>query len=88
VPILVESCFKEAPFEEICGDIVMGSVAPSIGLTDPIYTELLDSTSISSPLLLTSPSHLHAFHEFLGGIRGYYPSFDPYCEYLEDVPRK
>jgi len=31
---------------------------------------------------------LHAFHESLGDIRGYNPSFDPYCAYLEDMPRK
>ena len=31
---------------------------------------------------------MHAFCESLGEIRGYYPPFDPYCPYLEDVPRK
>ena len=31
---------------------------------------------------------MHAFHESLGGIRRYNTSFDPYCAYLEDVPRK
>jgi len=29
-----------------------------------------------------------AFHESLSDVRGYNPSFDPYCAYLEDVPRK
>ena len=31
---------------------------------------------------------MHAFHESLGDIRGYYLSFDPYCAYIENVPRK
>jgi len=44
-PILVEPCLKEAPFfEQLCGDIVMDSVAPSIGLIDSICTKLLDLT--------------------------------------------
>jgi len=39
-------------------------------------------------MLPTNPSHLHAFHEPLGDIRGYNPSFDPYCAYIEEMPRK
>ena len=31
---------------------------------------------------------MYAYHESLGDIRGYNPSFDPYCAYLEDMPRK
>ena len=31
---------------------------------------------------------MHTFHESLGDIRGYSPSIDPYCAYLEDVPAK
>jgi len=45
-------------------------------------------THTSSPLLLTTPSHLDAYHESLGNIRGYNASLDPYYTYLEDVPRK
>jgi len=61
---------------------------PSIGLIDPICSKLLDSTPTSSLLLPTTASYLHAFHESLGAIRGYSPSCNPYCAYLEDVPRK
>jgi len=32
---LVEPNLEEAPFDEFCGNIVMGSTAPSIRLTDP-----------------------------------------------------
>ena len=45
-------------------------------------------TPTSSLLLVTTPSHLHAYPESLGDIRGYNPSFDPYCAYLEDLLRK
>jgi len=31
---------------------------------------------------------MHAYHESLGDIGGYSPSFDPCCAYLEDVLRK
>jgi len=31
---------------------------------------------------------LHAFPKSLGDTRGYTPFFDPYCAYLEEVPRK
>ena len=48
---LVEPYLKQAPFEEFCGDIVMGSDTPSIGHTKPICTKLLDSTPVSSLLL-------------------------------------
>jgi len=56
--------------------------------TDLICTEPLDSMPISSPLLPTTPSHIHAFYESLGDGRGSHPSFDPYCAYLEDIPGK
>jgi len=85
---LVEPHLEEAPLEELCGDIVMGTDTPSIGPTDPIGNEPLHLTSTSSPLPPTTPSHLHAFHESIGDIKGYNPSLDPYCAYLEDVPRK
>ena len=85
---LVEAHFKEAPFAEFCGDVLMGTDTPSIERTDPVCNEPLNLTHISSPLLPTAPSHLHAYHESLGDIRGYNPSFDPCCTYLEDVPRK
>jgi len=76
---LVEPCLKEPPFEELCSDVVMGSDTPSIKHTDPIFSELVNLTLTSSPLLPTTPSHLHDYHESLGDIRGYYPNLDPYC---------
>ena len=85
---MIEPHLEEAPFVEFCGDIVIDNGAPSIGHTDPICSELFESTPTSSPLLSTTPSHVHAFYESLGDIRGYDLSFDPYSTYLEDVPRK
>jgi len=64
------------------------NAAPSIGHTDLICTDPLDSTPISSPLLSTNSSYVHAFLESVGDIRGYYTSFYPYCAYLEDGPTK
>ena len=55
---LVEPYLDEAPFEELCDDSLVVGVAPRIDLIDPICTELLDLTPISSPLLSTTPSHL------------------------------
>ena len=83
---LVAPHLEEALFVEFCGDLVMGRDAPSIEHADPSCSELFNSTSTSSLLLPTTPSHLHAYHESLGDIRGYSPSFDPYCAYLENVP--
>jgi len=85
---LVGPYLEEAPFEELCDDSLVVSAAPTIEHIDPIYTEPLDLSPISSPLLPTTCSHLHAFHESLGDIRGYNPSLDPYCAYLEDMPTK
>ena len=85
---MVESYLKEAPFEELCDDSLVVGAAPSINHIDLICTEPLDLTLISSPLLPTRPPYLHAFHESLGDIQGYNPSLDPYCAYLEDMPRK
>ena len=67
---------------------MVGDAAPSIEHIDFICTTSLDLAPISSPSLSTTPSHLHAFHESLGDIRGCTPSFDPYCVYLKDMPRK
>ena len=67
------------------GDVLMGSVVPSIKLIDSICTELVDLTPISSPLVSVT-SHLHAFHESLGNIRGFPPPFDSCYAYLEDMP--
>jgi len=83
---LAAAHLEEAPFMEFYGDVVMGSVAPSIALIDLIYTEPFDLTPTSSPLPPSTPSFMHAFHKSLGDIRGYHPFFDPYCAYLEDVP--
>ena len=79
---MVEPHLEEAPFAEFCGDVVMGTDNPSIEHTDPICNESHDLTPISSPLLPTATSHLHAYHESLGDIRGYYTSFDPDYTYL------
>ena len=85
---MVEPHLEEAPFTEFCGDVVMGTDTPSIEHIKPICNKPLNLTLVSSPLLPTTPSYLHAFHESFGGIRGYYPSFDIYYAYLEDTPRK
>jgi len=85
---LVELYLEEAPFEELCDDSLVVGIAPSIEHIELICTEPLNLTPISSPLLPIMPSHLHAFHESLGDIRGYNPSLGPYCVYLEDMPRK
>ena len=82
---LVVPHLEKAPFVELCDDIVKGSDTPSIEHVDPICSELFDSTPISSALPPTTPSYMHAFHEYLGDLRGYNPSFD---SYLEDVPQK
>jgi len=86
--ILVEPYLEEARFEELCDDSLVVGAACSIEHIDPIYTKPLDLTPILSPLLHILPSHMHAFHESLGDIQGYNPSLDPYCAYLEDMPRK
>ena len=78
----------EPSYQDLYSDDVRVSAAPSIEHIDPICTKPLDLTPISSPFLSTTPSPLHAFHESLGDIRGYNPSLDPYCAYLEDMPRK
>jgi len=84
----VEPHLEDAPLEELCGDLMMETYTPSIGPTNPIGKEPLDLTPTPSTLPPTSPSHLHAFHESLGDIKGYNPSLDSHCAYLEDVPRK
>ena len=58
---LIEPYLEEASFEEFSGDVALGSADPSIAHTDLICTEPLDSTPISSLLLPTTTSHLHAF---------------------------
>jgi len=75
-PEFIEPCLRVAAFEEFCGDVVMGTAASNIGHTNSICSELLDLTPMSSLLL-----PLHAFHESLGDIRGYHPSFDPYSSF-------
>ena len=59
---LVEPHLPEAPLEELCGDLVMGTDTPSIRPTDPIRNEPLDLTPTSSPLLRTIRYHLHDYH--------------------------
>jgi len=63
---LIEPHLEEAPFVEFCGDVVMDTNTLSIEHTDHICKV----TPVSSPLLLTSPSHLHDYHESLGDLRG------------------
>ena len=82
VLVLVGLCLTEALAEELCGDIMMGSASPSIGLIVPVCTEPPNLMPISSLLLPTTPSYVHAVHEPLDDVRGYYPSLDPYCAYL------
>jgi len=85
---LIEPHLEEAPFVEFYGDLVTSINTPSIEHIDPISNEPLDFTPTSSPLSPTTSFPMHAFHESLGDIRGYNSSLDPYCAYLEDVPRK
>jgi len=85
---LVEPYLEEAHVEELSDDCLVVGAAPSIEHIDPICTEPLDLTTISSPLLLTTPSRLHAFYESLCDIRGHNPSLNPYYAYIEDMPRK
>ena len=68
---MVKAFVEEAPFEELCGDGMVVGAALSIEHIDPISTESLDLGSpISSSLLPTTPSHLHAFDKPLGDIIG------------------
>ena len=85
---LIAPHLEEAPFVEFDGNLTLNSDTPSIEHIDPICSKLFDSTSTSSRLLPTTPSYLLAFHESVGDLRGYNPSFDRYCAYLEDVPQK
>jgi len=78
----------EAPLEEFCGNVMMGSASPSIVHIDPICSKSFYSTPISFALVATTPSYVHAFHEFLGDISGSLPSFNSYYAYLVDGPRK
>ena len=55
---LVEPYLKEAPFEELYGDVVMASTALRIRHVDSIYAKLLDLIPISSPFTTTVLSHL------------------------------
>ena len=54
-PSLVEPYLEQAPFGELCGDVMMGSATPSNRHIDSICTEALDLTPISSPF---THSHL------------------------------
>jgi len=46
------------------------------------------STTILSASLSTTPSHLHAFYNSPGDLKGFLPSSDPYYAYLQNGPRK
>ena len=88
-PTLIESHLEEAPFEELCDDsLVVGLVSPLALIILTQTTEPTDLPPISSLLLLTTPSILHAAYKSLGDLRGYNPSFGPNCAYLENMPRK
>ena len=52
---LVASHLEEAPFAEFCGDDVMSSDTPNIKHTDPICSELFDSTPIHPLFSLPPP---------------------------------
>jgi len=62
---LVGPYLKDAPFEEFCGDVLMGSATLGIGHIDSICTGPLDLTPISSPLHPTTSTCSHAFHKSL-----------------------
>jgi len=67
----------KAPFEELYGYVVMGSAAPNIG---PINLHLYWAALLDPhffPFTSHHLPHLYGFHESRGGIRSYYPSFEP-----------
>jgi len=84
--VLVAPHLEEAPFADVYGDVVMGGTTPSIGLIEPICNEPLDLTPLH-PLYFPPPPLICMLIMTLGDIKGYNPSFDPYCAYLKDVPR-
>ena len=84
---LTEPYLAKVLFDESCGDDVMVT-APSTGYVNSIPTKPLPLTPVSSALLPSTHSHLHASHESLGDIRGSHPSFDPYCAHPKDMTRK
>ena len=51
---MVAPHLQEAPFAEFCGDVVMGGDTTSIEHTNPIGSELFDSTPILSVLFPTA----------------------------------
>ena len=53
--ILIDPHLGEAPFVELCGDLVMSIDTPSIEHIDPICHKPLDLTPTSSPLPPTTP---------------------------------
>jgi len=87
-PILMQLFLEKALFEELYGDGMVVSSTPSIKHIHPICTEPLALAPISSPLLSTTASHLHAFYRSLSDIKGYNFSFKPCCAHLEDMPKK
>ena len=87
-PILGVPHLEEAPVVECVGEDVWDNDTHSIAHIDPICSELFDSNPILSSVLPPTPPQLHIHNEPLGDIRGYNPSFDSYCAYLEGVPRK
>ena len=77
---------EKTPLEE-SHDVVVGAF-PSPKSKEPILVEVLNFALIPSPSLSTNPPHVHVLDTSLGNFRGYVPSIDPYCAYLEDMPRK
>ena len=73
---LIDLNLEDALFEELYGDSVMVGVALNFERIDLTCIKPLDLTPMSSPLLATTPSHLHTFYESLGDIRGYNCSSD------------
>ena len=73
------------PIEEQSKINVLGSATSSIGLMDSICNEPIDFYLHFIPFAFRHPSFLQAFHESLGDIGGFHPSFDPCCAwtYLE-----
>jgi len=61
----------EPHFGELYSDDVSAGAALSIEHIDPVCTKLVNRVPILSFYLPATPSQLHAFHEFLGDIRGY-----------------
>jgi len=59
-PVLVEPCLEKAPFEEFCGDIVMGRLPLVLDLLTPFVLSYTTRRSFHPPHF--PPPHLMCMH--------------------------